>query len=95
MSDKRPGAPTDRSRRRFVSGVGAAAFSLGPLVNATPKPDTKRRPTVEQPRILAGNAIDLAIGYRNVNFTGRERIATTINGSTPPNLPWIFVCDAL
>jgi len=85
MSQKRLEAPADWSRRRFVSGVGAAAFSLGPLANAA----EPRRQSVEQPRILAGNAMDLSIGYRNANFTGRERIATAINGSVPgPVLRW-------
>ncbi|MGL6162198.1 copper resistance system multicopper oxidase [Microbulbifer sp.] len=38
---------------------------------------------------LRGNHFDLDIGYTRVNFTGRERQATTVNGSLPaPILRW-------
>jgi len=39
--------------------------------------------------VLSGNSFDLNIGYQTVNFTGRERTATTVNGSLPaPVLRW-------
>ena len=39
--------------------------------------------------MLSGPVFDLAIGYQRVNFTGRERIATTVNGLLPgPTLRW-------
>tara|TARA_R110002049_G_scaffold189977_1_gene358583 strand:+ start:7065 stop:8804 length:1740 start_codon:yes stop_codon:yes gene_type:complete len=38
---------------------------------------------------MSGTQFDLNIGYQPVNFTGRERIATSINGSIPgPVLRW-------
>jgi len=79
--------PGSFSRRRFLSqaGAGAAAFTLGPVAAAS----ATMHPTVVPTPILAGNAFDLNIGYRSVNFTGRERLATAINGSVPgPVLRW-------
>lgn len=38
---------------------------------------------------MSGTQFDLSIGYKPVNFTGRERQATAINGSVPaPILRW-------
>jgi FtsP/CotA-like multicopper oxidase with cupredoxin domain len=43
----------------------------------------------QQPQILTGNHFSIAIDYKNVNFTGADRIATAINGSVPaPVLRW-------
>lgn len=42
-----------------------------------------------KPALLTGNRFDLTIGYQTVNFTGRERIATSVNNSVPaPVLRW-------
>jgi CopA family copper-resistance protein len=39
--------------------------------------------------VLKGNLFNLGIGYQKVNFTGKQRIATTVNGSLPaPVLRW-------
>jgi len=39
--------------------------------------------------VLQGPTMDLGIGYRAVNFTGRERMATVVNGDVPgPVLRW-------
>jgi CopA family copper-resistance protein len=86
---RRPGGvtPGSLSRRSFLSqaGAGAAAFTLGPVAAAS---DATYPPLAPTP-ILAGNVFDLNIGYRSVNFTGRERLATVINGSIPgPVLRW-------
>jgi FtsP/CotA-like multicopper oxidase with cupredoxin domain len=41
------------------------------------------------PTILTGTEFDLHIGYQNVNFTGANAIATTVNGGFPgPTLRW-------
>jgi hypothetical protein len=71
----------DWSWRRFLSGIGAgtAAFSLG----RTGRAASRAHRAVEAPRILSGTRFDLSIGYRDANFTGRERIATAIDGSIP------------
>ncbi len=38
---------------------------------------------------LQGNQFDLGIGYSPINLTGKDRIATTVNGSVPaPTLRW-------
>ncbi|TAL11424.1 MAG: copper resistance system multicopper oxidase [Porticoccaceae bacterium] len=71
------------SRRRFVTGLaaGGAALAWGRLLAAADGP-------VSVPE-LAGERFDLRIGYQRVNFTGVERLATTINGSLPgPILHW-------
>ncbi len=61
------------SRRRFTQGlalVGLAGGLCAPRAWAEPK-------------VLSGPRIDLAIGPVPVNFTGRARIATGVNGETP------------
>ena len=41
------------------------------------------------PSMLRGNQFDLNIGYQPVNFTGKHRMATAVNGSVPaPILRW-------
>ncbi len=70
------------SRRRFVTGLAAtgAALAAGRLLAADGP--------VSVPE-LAGERFALCIGYQRVNFTGVERLATTINGSLPgPVLHW-------
>jgi CopA family copper-resistance protein len=71
------------SRRRFVTGLATAGTALAcGRVLAAPAG------AVSIPE-LAGARFDLRIGYQRVNFTGVERLATTINGSLPgPTLHW-------
>jgi len=65
-------------RRRFVEGfaltTGLAALGYAKAHAAAP------------PAILQGDRFDLTIGETPVNFTGRARIATTVNGSLPAPL---------
>jgi CopA family copper-resistance protein len=80
-----PVYPTGLSRRRFVTGLAAgsalAAVGWQPAVADTP--------ASQRGQLLAGNNFDLSIGYREVNFTGRSRQATVINGGLPgPVLRW-------
>ncbi len=75
------------SRRRFVTGVaaGAALMGLGIV------PSLSFGSTVHNsgPQTLRGKQFDLNIGYQRVNFTGKERMATAVNGSVPsPILRW-------
>jgi CopA family copper-resistance protein len=77
------------SRRQFVTGGAALGLSVGAgLSFGSGLPlgaNTKRTP----PQVLSGNQFDLNIGYQTVNMTGREKIATTVNGSLPaPILRW-------
>jgi CopA family copper-resistance protein len=74
------------SRRRFVQGVLAggaiAAFGLW-------RWPAFAEPVRSSPPTLAGTHFDLVIEETPVNFTGRNRIATAINGYVPgPLLRW-------
>lgn len=65
-------------RRRFVQGLAAggamAALGLGARPgHAAPPVQTT----------LSGSRFDLSIGRSAVDFTGRPRLATTVNGSLP------------
>ncbi len=76
------------SRRRFVQGLalGGAAASLGLLRTARAE---ARSLSGNQLKPLSGSTFDLTIGQTPVNFTGRARSATTINGGVPgPLLHW-------
>ncbi len=77
----------NQPRRRFVKGLamGGALLGLGglpeQLLAAAASP-------AAQP-MLRGKHFKLAIGPQPVNFTGKERIATAVNGSVPgPILRW-------
>ncbi|HIO93416.1 MAG TPA: copper resistance system multicopper oxidase, partial [Leucothrix mucor] len=82
-------------RRRFVTGlaIGGAVSSLG-LVGCTSIPSaTTKKPlknkSLSGNKELTGNQFDLTISEQRVNFTGRPRIATAINGTVPgPTLRW-------
>jgi CopA family copper-resistance protein len=63
------------SRRRFVEGL---ALTTG----LTALGQTKARATAP-PATLRGDRVDLTIGATSVNFTGRARSATAVNGSVP------------
>jgi CopA family copper-resistance protein len=73
------------SRRKFVTGAVAGGALLG--LNAS---SALAQSSAEQtPEILSGREFDLNIGYKTVNYTGQESIATAINGSVPaPILRW-------
>jgi len=82
-----PSPATDLSRRRFVQGValGGAAAGLGLLrpsnVWALTSPG--------HPTVLSGTDFALDIVEVPVNYTGKTRLATTINGDVPgPILRW-------
>lgn len=89
-SDQRivlPSVPAGLSRRQFVTGAAAGSALLGLGLPCTLSfAATAAHSAVST---LRGTSFDLDIGYRNVNFTGRERPATVINGSIPgPVLRW-------
>jgi len=69
--------PLQLSRRRFVTGsVGALMLATS---GARVRADTDFSPLPE----LRGSHFTLDVGYQHVNFTGRRRLATTINQSLP------------
>ncbi len=76
---------TDLSRRRFVQGVAAGGAFMASGLGFS----SSARASYQQPEILSGNHFSLAFDYKNVNFTGKDRVATAINGSVPaPVLRW-------
>ena len=89
-STKMPGvlpnrATTDLSRRRFVQGVAAGSALMASGLGYSPM----ARSSYQQPDILSGNHFSLSIDYKQINFTGKDRVATAINGSVPaPVLRW-------
>ena len=74
-----PRRGADIARRRFVQGLasGGAIATLGLWPGAT-----RSAPPGTVPE-LVGPEFDLAIGHSPVDFTGRARLATTVNGSLP------------
>jgi CopA family copper-resistance protein len=75
------------SRRHFVLGASSAlALTTLPFSQNLLADSVAQTSTV---KILNGNQFDLQIGYQKVNYTGKTRIATTVNGSLPaPILRW-------
>ena len=75
------------SRRRFVTGMAAGSVFLGLGLGSGlsfASPQSRIGPTT-----LRGRQFDLNIGYQSVNFTGKNRMATAVNGSVPaPILRW-------
>ena len=72
------------TRRRFVLGMTAAAS-----LSALGQPATAGSSQLQGPQTLRGRHFRLEAGAQHVNYTGTERIATTINGSLPaPTLRW-------
>ncbi len=83
-----PDADFSPTRRRFVTGLAAGSALLGLGLNPL-KSDASVRSNNARPTILSGNRFDLNYAPEEVNFTGRTRWATAINGSVPaPILRW-------
>lgn len=75
------------SRRHFVMGA-SSALALTALPFSQNLLADSFAPT-SAIKVLSGNQFDLQIGYQTVNYTGKPRIATTVNGSLPaPILRW-------
>ena len=81
-------APNDSSRRRFVLGASSLlALSALPWTAGRALAAPLERSGDEQ--ILSGNQFDLSIGFQKVDFTGTQRVATTVNQGLPgPTLRW-------
>ena len=78
MNHLHPRSGANLPRRRFVQGLagGGALAALG----LAPRPGHAVPPQVP---VLSGSRFDLSIGRSPANFTGRPRMATTVNGSLP------------
>jgi CopA family copper-resistance protein len=88
MEFRRPYAPviTDRSRRRFVQGLAAGGAFAALGLSRRSVADSRGRSELP---VLAGTEFDLVIDETAVNYTGRSRVATAVNGSVPaPILRW-------
>lgn len=71
-------------RRTFVQGLALSTVGATSHLNSA-----HAQTGAPTPAILRGTEFDLRIGATQVNFTGRTRIATTVNGSIPaPTLHW-------
>ncbi len=68
------------SRRQFVQGVAIAGLAVSSGVWAK---STKPSVIAAQMPHLKGNQFDLTVDEALVNYTGKSRIATVINGSLP------------
>ena len=77
-------------RRRFLQGLAAGGILLGASPWLKPARAGQAAGTaVGTAPVLTGTEFDLTIAETPVNFTGRPRLATTINGSLPaPTLRW-------
>ncbi len=76
------------TRRTFVKGLaaGGTVAALSPWVDLAGLASAATNRRVPE---LTGNEFDLVIEETPVNFTGKKRIATTINRSIPaPTLRW-------
>jgi CopA family copper-resistance protein len=70
------------SRRRFLLSAGAGLFVLG-----TSRDVAFAQRTAQT--MLSGTEFDLEIGEMPVNFTGKPRVGTVVNGQVPaPLLRW-------
>ena len=70
------------TRRQFVIGA-ATMLAAAPLAKFAKAGQNNMQP------MLQGNQFDLEIGYSPINLTGKDRIATSVNGAVPgPTLRW-------
>jgi len=67
------------SRRQFVQGLALGSAGLSLLRPSL----SEAMPSHSTPPILSGQEINLTVVETPVNFTGRTRLATTINGGIP------------
>jgi CopA family copper-resistance protein len=76
------------SRRRFVQGLAAGGALLGMGMSPRLSQADVLRARMG-PQVLSGTRFDLTYSPTPVNFTGKDRFATAINGSVPaPVLRW-------
>jgi CopA family copper-resistance protein len=76
------------SRRRFVQGLAAGGALLGMGLNPGISRAEQLRARMGS-QVLSGARFDLTYSPMPVNFTGKDRFATAINGAVPaPVLRW-------
>ncbi len=88
MADPYSPAPARPGRRRFVQGLAAGGV-LAAMPGLVLPAHARERPLAATPPTLRGTDFDLVVARTPVDFTGRARLATTVNGSIPgPTLRW-------
>jgi CopA family copper-resistance protein len=81
LPPKKPAPPANPKRRRFVQGLAAGGvLAANPGWLQAALQDSTLLGTAP---VLSGTEIDLVVAQTPVNFTGRPRMAVTINGSIP------------
>lgn len=70
-------------RRRFLQGLAAGGILLGAPSLILPASAREPGTATGSAPVLSGTEFDLTIAETAVNFTGKSRMATTINGSIP------------
>ena len=82
-----PQGDIDLSRRRFVTGIAAGSALLGTgLASSSVLAEMREK---QKMQVLRGRNFNLTYNPTAVNFTGKDRFATAINGSVPaPVLRW-------
>jgi CopA family copper-resistance protein len=76
-------------RRRFVQGLAAGGLLLGLSPMSAHARVADAATATGSALELRGSEFDLIVAETPVNFTGRPRMATTVNGSIPgPTLRW-------
>ncbi|MCX4190837.1 copper resistance system multicopper oxidase [Methylophaga sp. OBS3] len=76
------------TRRRFVQGLGAVGIGTA-IFQPSYATNNIANTEIGTAPVLTGQYFELVIDETLVNFTGKPRLATTINGSIPgPTLRW-------
>jgi CopA family copper-resistance protein len=79
----------DHSRRGFVQGLAGSAVAASGILPLRRLVPAAYGATSGTAAVLAGSEFHLEIDQRPVNITGRERLATVVNGQLPgPTLHW-------
>jgi len=77
------------SRRRFIQGMAAGGVIAGLSSTNNSWGSDANSNNIDNTPILSGKEFHLFIEEKMVNFTGKSRVATTINGAIPgPTLRW-------
>jgi len=77
------------TRRDFLSKSGKLFAMTGLTACSTSRPLYLKKNATHQTRSLNGRIFNLSIGYAGVNFTGKNKYATTVNQTLPgPVLRW-------
>ena len=85
LNNKSASTLPNQPRRKFLQGLTVGGVVLG----LTPWSELLAAPKSFSAQTLSGTEFDLTIAKTPVNFTGKPRMATTVNGGIPaPTLRW-------